>query len=83
MDADSAPSRRGSGVSGEWRLGTVSATGVTPAQAVTPHPITATSAEEIVGEPWSGPAFEITYSGSSARISCTPEKPSGAKPERL
>jgi hypothetical protein len=62
--------------------GTLSATGATPAHAATPDPTTASSAAAIEGEPWSGPAFPINCTGSTARISCSPENAADSKPER-
>ncbi|TFB56320.1 hypothetical protein [Cryobacterium tagatosivorans] len=62
--------------------GTLSATGATPAHAATPHPSAASSAAVIEGEPWSGPAFPINCTGSTARISCSPENAADSKPER-
>ena len=62
--------------------GTLSGVGATPAHATTSHPKAAGSAEVIESEPWSGPAFPITCTGSTARISCTPENVAESKPER-
>ena len=67
--------------------GTLGLTGATPAHAATPQPTAASAsaasaAAVIEGEPWSGPAFPLTCTGSSARISCSPDNPADGKPER-
>ncbi|MFC5931705.1 hypothetical protein D6T64_04545 [Cryobacterium melibiosiphilum] len=62
-------------------VGTLGTIGAAPANAAPPEPAAAPSAT-VEGKTWSGPAFPVTCTGSTARISCMPDNVTDSTSER-